>query len=99
MTYTSGDERAQKIDLVEITAKDGTTKQYIAGTEVGVSTDVKPDIARLKTSQTNRLMDCIDCHNRVGHAVPSPDRAIDEAMAAGRSARPCPSSSATASLS
>jgi len=84
VTYTSGDERAQKIDLVEITAKNGTTKQYIAGSEVGVSTDVKPDITRLKTSQTNRLMDCIDCHNRVGHAVPSPDRAIDEALSAGR---------------
>jgi nitrate/TMAO reductase-like tetraheme cytochrome c subunit len=84
VTYTSGDDRAQKIDLVEITAKDGTTKQYIAGTQVAVSTDVKPDIARLKTSQTSRLMDCIDCHNRVGHEVPSPDRAIDEAMAAGK---------------
>lgn len=84
VTYTSGDERAQKIDLVEITAKDGTTKQYIAGSEVGVSTDVKIDVDRLKLSQTSRLMDCIDCHNRVGHGVPSPDRAIDEAIAAGK---------------
>lgn len=84
VTYTSGDERAQKIDLVEFKAKDGTVKQYIAGTQVAVSTDVKPDIDRLKSSQTNRLMDCIDCHNRVGHAVPSPDRAIDESIAAGR---------------
>ncbi|MBE3075615.1 MAG: hypothetical protein IMZ75_11850, partial [Actinobacteria bacterium] len=29
-------------------------------------------------------MDCIDCHNRVGHAVPSPDQAVDEAIADGR---------------
>jgi nitrate/TMAO reductase-like tetraheme cytochrome c subunit len=84
VTYTSGDERAQKIDLVEITAANGTTQQYIAGTQVAVSTDVKPDIARLKASQKSRVMDCIDCHNRVGHEVPSPDRAIDEAMAAGK---------------
>ncbi|NMM25059.1 MAG: hypothetical protein HHJ11_16525 [Phycicoccus sp.] len=84
VTYTSKDVRAQKIDLVEFKAKDGTTKQYIAGTEVSVSTDVKPDIERLKTSQTTRLMDCIDCHNRVGHAVASPDQAVDEAMAAGK---------------
>jgi len=84
VTYTSGDERAQKIDLVEFKAKDGTTKQYIAGTQVSVSEDVKPDIDRLKSSQTNRLMDCIDCHNRVGHAVPSPERVVDEAISAGK---------------
>lgn len=84
VTYTSGDVRAQKIDLVEFKDGDGTTKQYIAGTQVSVSTDVKPDIERLKTSQTTRLMDCIDCHNRVGHAVASPDQAVDEAMAAGK---------------
>src|SRR5665647_1814467 len=29
-------------------------------------------------------MDCIDCHNRVGHAVASPDQAVDEAMSAGK---------------
>ena len=49
-----------------------------------MSTDVKPDIERLKSSQTTKTMDCIDCHNRVGHAVPSPDRAIDEAIGAGK---------------
>jgi len=84
VTYTSSDIRAQKIDLVEMTAKDGTVRQFIAGSEVAVSEDVKPDIARLKLSQKSRLMDCTDCHNRVGHAVPSPDRAIDEALASGR---------------
>ena len=84
VTYTSKDEHAREIELVEFKAEDGTTKQYIAGTEVSVSTDVKPDLDRLKSSETNRLMDCIDCHNRVGHAVPSPERAVDEAMADGR---------------
>jgi nitrate/TMAO reductase-like tetraheme cytochrome c subunit len=84
VTYTSKDIRAQKIDLVEFKGKDGTIEQFIAGTEVGVSTDVKPDIDRLKSSETNRQMDCIDCHNRVGHAVASPDQAVDEAMAAGK---------------
>jgi len=84
VTYTSGDERAQTIDLVEFTAKDGTVKQYLAGRQVAVSTDVKPDVDRLKSSETKREMDCIDCHNRVGHAVPTPDRAVDESIAAGR---------------
>jgi len=84
VTYTSGDVRAQKIDLVEFKEADGTMKQYIAGTQVSVSENVAPDIARLKASQTTRLMDCIDCHNRIGHAVASPDQAVDEAMAAGK---------------
>jgi len=84
VTYTSNDEHARKIPLVDITFKDGTQRQYIAGTEVAVSMDVKPDIDRIKETQTTRVMDCIDCHNRVGHAVPSPERAVDEAMAAGR---------------
>jgi nitrate/TMAO reductase-like tetraheme cytochrome c subunit len=84
VTYTSSDVHAQKIDLVDITAKDGTVQQYIAGSQVTVSTDVKPDIARLTSSQRTKTMDCIDCHNRIGHGVPSPDRAIDEAIGAGR---------------
>jgi len=36
VTYTSGDVRAQKIDLVEFKDADGTMKQYIAGTQVSV---------------------------------------------------------------
>src|SRR5665811_2060807 len=31
-----------------------------------------------------RDRDCIDCHNRIGHEVPSPDQAIDQAMADGK---------------
>jgi len=84
VTYTTSDVRARKIDLVEITAKDGTTKQYISGAQVAVSTDVKPDLTRLKSSETTKTMDCADCHNRIGHQVPSPDQAVDEAMAAGK---------------
>jgi len=84
VTYTTSDIRSRKIDLVEITAKDGTTKQYISGSQVAVSTDVKPDVARLKSSETNRRMDCIDCHNRIGHGIPSPDQTVDEAIAAGK---------------
>jgi nitrate/TMAO reductase-like tetraheme cytochrome c subunit len=84
VTYTTDDVRSQKIDLVDISFQDGTSKQYIAGSQVGVSTDVKPDIDRLKATQKTLGMDCISCHNRVGHNVPSPDRAVDEAMANGK---------------
>lgn len=83
VTFTSSDEHARKIDLVDITFKDGKTKQYIAGKEIGSSTDVTPDITRLRKDGP-RAMDCLACHNRVGHAVPSPDKAVDEAIAAGK---------------
>ena len=29
-------------------------------------------------------MDCIDCHNRVGHGIQSPDQAIDDAIDSGK---------------
>ena len=93
VTYTTSDIRSSKIDLVEITQKDGTIKQYISGKQVAVSTDVKTDVDRLKSSETTRRMDCIDCHNRIGHGIPSPDQTVDEAMAAGKISPPCPSSS------
>ena len=84
VTYTSGDIRSRKIDLVEIKKGDGTTKQYLAGSQISVSSDVRPDIERLKSSQTNRLMDCVDCHNRIGHGIPSTDRVLDEAISTGK---------------
>jgi hypothetical protein len=31
-----------------------------------------------------RQMDCVDCHNRPTHAFQLPERAVDEALAAGR---------------
>jgi nitrate/TMAO reductase-like tetraheme cytochrome c subunit len=84
VTYTSPDIRSRKINLVEFKTKEGVVEQYIAGQQVGVTSNVQPDISRLKLSEESRKMDCIDCHNRIGHGVPSPDRAIDEALAAGK---------------
>jgi len=84
VTFTSSEEGSQKIDLVEVKAEDGSTRQYIAGTEVGVSTDVQPDIDRLKQTQATRPLDCLGCHNRVGHAIPNTDKAVDEAITSGR---------------
>jgi nitrate/TMAO reductase-like tetraheme cytochrome c subunit len=83
VTYTSGDIRARKIDLVTITDKKGQKKEYVSGSQVTVSSNAAADIARLKSSQTTRTMDCVDCHNRVGHGVPSPERAVDEAISSG----------------
>jgi hypothetical protein len=84
VTYTSEDEHQQTIDTVEFTdKKTGELVQYIAEGKVRQSTNADVDIARLKATQANRTMDCNDCHNRVGHQVPSVDEAVDAAMADG----------------
>lgn len=82
--YVSHDPRAQTIDWVGVQREDGTLEQYLASSEAGLSGDVRPDIDRLLSTERQRRMDCIDCHNRVGHLVPSPDEAIDDSMEAGK---------------
>jgi len=78
--YTSTDVRAQQIDLVRIMAGDGTARTFIAIGEVADSMNVQPDVDRLRATEPTRRMDCIDCHNRVGHDLPTPDEAVDKAM-------------------
>ncbi len=83
VTYRSKDVRAQTIDLVEFKETDGSISQFIARDEIGVAEDVRPDIVRIKATERERKMDCLDCHNRVGHGAQSPEKAIDQAMSAG----------------
>ncbi len=84
VSYTSTDDAASKINLIEITRPDGSTEQYVASAEVGVSTDAQSDVDRIRAGRPSRRMDCIDCHNRVGHSVPSIEQAVDDAIASGR---------------
>jgi nitrate/TMAO reductase-like tetraheme cytochrome c subunit len=85
VTYsTDQPEGAQKIDLVEVTRPDGSTEQYVSAAKIDGSTDVARDVAAVKAGETSRVMDCLDCHNRVGHAVPSISQALDASLAAGR---------------
>jgi hypothetical protein len=83
VTFTSTDEHSQKIDIVNVKEKDGTTKTFMSQAAVSLSSDVTPDVQRLTKVGTTRRMDCIDCHNRVGHGIPSPARAVDDAIASG----------------
>ena len=73
--YTQPDPRAQKIDWVGDQA-DGRHVRAVhrrLGDRRSRS-DVQPDIDRLQASPTIRRMDCIDCHNRAGHGIPTPTR-------------------------
>jgi nitrate/TMAO reductase-like tetraheme cytochrome c subunit len=80
--YLTPDLRAQTIDYVARTSPSGV-KEYIASSQITDPSDVQPDIDRLKAQERQRRMDCIDCHNRVGHGVVPPSRAIDDAITAG----------------
>ncbi|HTO76796.1 MAG TPA: NapC/NirT family cytochrome c [Thermoanaerobaculia bacterium] len=74
--YVSTDGNRQVIPLVNYIDDNGKQIQFL-------STDVKATAPELAGGE-RRKMDCMDCHNRPTHAFQMPDRAVDEAMAAGR---------------
>ncbi len=82
--YWSPTQSAGKIDLVAVTREDGTVEEFITQGEIGVAEDVGPDIERLKAAESGRTMDCVSCHNRVGHPIPNPRRSMDADLSAGR---------------
>jgi len=71
--YVATDEDRQTIPYVKVTNAQGQVKEYVA-------TDANEDAIR---GGTRRTMDCIDCHNTVGHPIaPTPEQAVDRAIAA-----------------
>lgn len=82
--YLRADERARQIDYVRVSWSDGTTDEWIVASAVTVPEDVRPDIDLLASKETERRMDCLDCHNRVGHGAPSVAKAVDAAIDDGR---------------
>jgi hypothetical protein len=79
--YIATDETRQTIPYVKLTDGKGQVKEFMAegATEEMVRTGVR------------QTMDCIDCHNTVGHPIsPTPERAVDQAIAAGLISRQLP---------
>jgi nitrate/TMAO reductase-like tetraheme cytochrome c subunit len=70
--YRTADEARQVVARVVVQKTDGAEEW------------VNPDIATDQPLQPERLMDCIDCHNRAAHKIPAPDQLIDDALTAGR---------------
>jgi hypothetical protein len=72
--YVSTDDSRTTIPYVRVTDANGTVKEYVT-----------PDPPGQKANAGERhTMDCTDCHNRVGHPIAqTPERAVDEAIAAG----------------
>jgi nitrate/TMAO reductase-like tetraheme cytochrome c subunit len=76
ITYVTTDGKRQVIPRVTWVDDSGRQVEYVSE-DVKVSAD---EIARAE----HRTMDCMDCHNRPSHTFELPERALDEAMAAGR---------------
>jgi hypothetical protein len=80
--YLSTDGRRQVIPRITYTEDSGRKVDY-------VSDEVKTTPADLARGE-RRKMDCVDCHNRPTHAFQLPERAMDEALTAGRIDRTLP---------
>lgn len=79
--YVATDARRENIPYVKLTAPDGRVTEYVKD-----GTDGQPP-----PSGEWRRMDCIDCHNQPAHAfTATPQRAVDNAIAAGLIPRSLP---------
>jgi len=73
--YVAADARRDRIPWVRVVGRDGKTRDFAGG---------GADPAKVPAGE-RRVMDCVDCHNRVGHPIAiSTARAVDEALASGR---------------
>jgi len=70
--YMATDELEQDIPYVRTVDADGTVTEYY-----DIASGVTPDDI---AGTTLKQMDCITCHNRITHAIPQPEEAVDEAL-------------------
>ncbi|VAW42524.1 Cytochrome c family protein [hydrothermal vent metagenome] len=79
--YIAADEQRQVILWVGIEQEDGSMKEYFARDMLNMAQTSFVDNAF--ENDEIRLMDCIDCHNRTAHYIPSPQEAVDDAIKHG----------------
>lgn len=81
--YVAVDEKRLEIPWVRQTKSDGTVVVY-KSTDTNYTGHLdRLDVAENLAAEDVRIMDCIDCHNRPSHQYHSPERAVNESMAAG----------------
>ena len=72
--YIAADARNETIPYVKVTGANGQVKEFVAA-------DTSEELIRTGARKT---MDCMDCHNTVGHPIsPTPEAAVDRAIAMG----------------
>jgi len=73
--FIATDPDRQTIPFVRSTNEKGETKEYV----------VEGTTPETLAAGASRTMDCIDCHNGAAHRIsPTPEQAVNRAMAAGR---------------
>lgn len=81
--YATTGEGDETIPYVKVTEANGRVTEYVAS-------DAAPEMAHPPATAL-RVMDCIDCHNTVGHPMaPTATRAVDQAIALGQINRRLP---------
>ncbi len=86
--YIAADEQRQVMLWVGVQQDDGSLKEFYARDALNMAWGSFVEDAR-KEGRI-RLMDCIDCHNRAAHYIPSPQEAVDEAIKLGLISRELP---------
>jgi nitrate/TMAO reductase-like tetraheme cytochrome c subunit len=86
--YIAADKKRQVIQWVGVEQPDGTLKEYFGRDMLGMSQTSFVEEARAKGEV--REMDCIDCHNRAAHFIPSSTESVDNAMEDGTISRDMP---------
>ena len=80
--YIAVDEREEQIAWVRTTLPNGETVTYV---------DVLNPLTEEEIAEAEvHTMECVDCHNRVGHPFPPPEEAVDAAIAQERINREIP---------
>ncbi len=79
--YIATDDNRQVIPYVWVRDRTGAVREYYA----------EGTTAQALEAGEKRQMDCVDCHNRPSHPFsPSPERAVDAAIASGELTRALP---------
>ncbi len=84
------DERALEIEWVGVEKRDGSYEQFISKATIQVSEQAGQRAVELRRAADSKRMSCYDCHNRVGHEFTTPERALNQALAAGRISQAVP---------
>ncbi len=79
--YLAADEQRQVMLWVGVQQPDGSLKEYYAR-DILMSGKTSL-VAEARQKGEIREMDCIDCHNRTAHAIPAPEKIVDQALANG----------------
>jgi len=86
--YIAADDQRQVMLWVGVQQPDGSLKEYFSRDLIGMGqTDF---VAQARKDGKVREMDCIDCHNRIAHNIPSPEQSVDKALEDGLISRDIP---------